>query len=729
MSYTPNRRAWLLVVAAVLAGACSDDNTSEAADAGPKADQAMAQDGAGPDRAQKDLAEPDAAQKDLAPPDMAPPDMAPPDMSKPDQAQPDQAQPDMAVPDMGKPDQAQPDMAQPDMAVPDMGKPNIPQQTVLYVSSAAASSKLAPMLINTDGTGKKAHPTLPASFMISALQVGTAREFASVTRHGYMPMGQVYSAYQPIQLPGKQGYLYQLAALSPAARAFYQVRLDGTATLLESGPGPSPYNSYHFFVSPHPDGTMFAALYAHPDKAKAAVKLIRTDGKKFSGNNSAVCDITPASPKSYHHGFMTIHFAGGRAWFVGRDAVKTSQHYLFSANTDCSAKATPVSLPLSGGKPPVWIEDEMRLTHDGKHLIVTGGVSYQKEDIFIVDTAKGTSLNLTDDPAWYVGPGYYLGLYYTNGSSTHVDVSPGKKYAAFIKYQGYDYELYVRPLDKSKAAVHVTGPTNFSNTLDETHGILWATDDDLLLWAGPSSSNNMDLFHYKVSTGAVVNLTLSGGATKPFALGGKMHSYGGWRSPNGKYLYFMQHDASTPGQYKCNIRALELGTMNITDITSGLYVDYTNKNLESTPGATHKVFFYARPPGSNQADNLYVFDQNTASAPVKLTSFTAPGSGSLVIQDIIPSHDGSQVAFAAGPSKGALHVYVSTAGPTPKTTQLTTTPGHAMDMKLFSSDNKALVYGVGPAWNKIDLRVSAVDGSGTKVLEPAQGYTSVLGVF
>ena len=276
MSYTPNRRAWLLVVAAVLAGACSDDNTSEAADAGPKADQAMAQDGAGPDRAQKDLAEPDAAQKDLAPPDMAPPDMAPPDMSKPDQAQPDQAQPDMAV--------------------PDMGKPNIPQQTVLYVSSAAASSKLAPMLINTDGTGKKAHPTLPASFMISALQVGTAREFASVTRHGYMPMGQVYSAYQPIHLPGKQGYLYQLAALSPAARAFYQVRLDGTATLLESGPGPSPYNSYHFFVSPHPDGTMFAALYAHPDKAKAAVKLIRTDGKKFSGNISAVCDITPASP-------------------------------------------------------------------------------------------------------------------------------------------------------------------------------------------------------------------------------------------------------------------------------------------------------------------------------------------------------------------------------------------------------------------------------------------------
>ncbi len=69
-------------------------------------------------------------------------------------------------------------------------------------------------------------------------------------------------------------------------------------------------------------------------------------------------------------------------------------------------------------------------------------------------------------------------------------------------------------------------------------------------------------------------------------------------------------------------------------------------------------------------------------------------------------------------------------GKATKVTKVSNKQGYQMDMKLFSDDNKALVYGTSTSSaTQFDLRVSAVDGSGTKVLDATVQYKHVVAVY
>ena len=200
-----------------------------------------------------------------------------------------------------------------------------------------------------------------------------------------------------------------------------------------------------------------------------------------------------------------------------------------------------------------------------------------------------------------------------------------------------------------------------------------------------------------------------------------MRNYGGWFSPNGKYIYFMEYGGGSPTE--SYIRALERASGKLIDITTGLYVYYSSSNIEASSGSG-RVFFYAETNSAANDENLYYFDQDTASPAVKLTSFTSTN----YIYDIAPSDDGSLVAFGAGSGSTSQQMYVVEVSSTPVVRQLTTTAGYVMDMKMFTSDNKAVVYGTGSSSYKPDVRVQLVTGGPAKVLE-TENYNSVMMVW
>ncbi len=649
---------------------------------------------------------------------------------------------DLPATDLPVTDLPAPDMSAPDMPAPDQGTPSIPNETVLYVTGSAGG-KLTAYTIKTDGTVKKAVSGLPASFSFLPMRDDSSpREYANVSRHRPMVMAQVDSTWRYLRLPNKLGQIYHL--VTPTERGFLQVKPDGKVKVLDTIKGSSPTNqTYHSTVGARPDGTMFAAAYASTSKAAAGIRLIRTDGKTFSGNGKAVCDISPlvgtGGPGKAQMQFPfhdSYRYSAGHIYFVALYLSGTGYFRLYRAPLDCTAKATPVALPKVGGSPPsYYISGQLIMSEDRARLAVVAGHYGSAADIILVDTASGKATNLSESADEYEDPGYYV--MHPGKGSQMLAISPKSTHAAWVKASFSSRELYVRRADRSKAAVHVTGKANFAAAVSEVRGLQWANDDALLFMAGTSWSY-LDMYLYRPSTGAVTAITTFGGKTRPFsgftsAAAGYRRPQGGWFSPNGKYIYFVDqaHHPAFPPRH--DIKAMERATAKLIPITKDMNVYPGAGNIEASEGGG-LVFFHGFGFAGNAGyQDLYYFDQDKAAPAVKMTSFKA-GGHYMRISDIFPSPGGKMVAFSAGPDDGRS-VYVGEVKPSPVVHKVDSyTAGGAAkqyigDQKLLTTDGKALVYAAGGGAYKLTLRVRSIHGGKARVLDGTPGYTHVMAVY
>jgi hypothetical protein len=615
----------------------------------------------------------------------------------------------------------------------DQGTPSIPAEKVLYVTGSSTTA-LTAYTVKTDGTGKTAVTTLPATFDIESIyNYASPREYSNVTRNIPQEMVHVYSTWKYILLPNQLGQLYHYDTSTD--RGFMLIKADGTAKILDKMAGSSYTASYYYYIGVKPDGTMFAASYAYSSTVNAGIKLIRTDGKNFGTTSSGVCDISPTANKMYYPEYESYRYSANHFWFIAREAGNSSQYNLYRAPLDCSAKATKVTMPTVGGAAPKYMHDLVRMSDDTTKYILLTGSSSTNTDVIMVDTTTGTATNLSDSPSDYEEPGYYVMYYATN--SHKVGVSPKNTYVAWVDYVSADDELYVRKADKSAAAVHITGSANFATSVDDVHGVQWINDDLLYFWAGYSTTYQ-DLYSYVPSTNTLTAITTYGGKTAPYAgftsstNGYKSPRYG-WYSPNGKYIYYTEYDYGAFGPSTYDIIGIERATGKRINITKGLYVTYSS-NIEAAETGSN-VFFFAYNAGASSTENLYYFDQDKATVAVKLSNFK-PSSYYAYIDDIFPSSDGKTVAYNAGPS-GQQSLYVTEVKATPvihKIDSHVPTAGikqYVADQKVMTTDGKAIVYGTSPTSSSsaFKLQVKSIYGGAAKVLDSTGSYTHVMAVY
>jgi len=643
--------------------------------------------------------------------------------------------PDLTVPDQ----KAAPDLT-PDLGA-SMEAGSATARTVLYITGKK-SNHLTAYTVKADGTGKKAVSQMPAAFLLNAPLSDHASpwEYGFVSRNRPVAMGHVDLPWRYIHLPNKLGQLYQFTGVAPyatAARGFFQVKPDGTIRVLDSIKGTSPAtNTYHSKLGVKPDGSMFAAPYAHSSTTHAGLKLIRTDGKVFSGNGKGVCDITSTKPRVYKVQHLSYRFSSKHLYFVAQSTATAGQTHLLRAPLDCSAKAAEVTLPKVGGQLVKVVHDQVHMSEDGSRLMVLAGANNSKADVLVLNTATGAVVNVTDKPGSYQEPGYMVMF---NDTGAHRGgLSSSGKYVAWTTLVAGGQELYVRPTDKSKPAVHLTSNANFSPAVDTVNGVEWLGDDDLFFWAG-THTKYQDGFHYRASIDMLNPLTNIGGSTKPFPgystmAKGLSRPRGGWWSPNGKHLFYLEERISAKGVSRTTIEIVTRATGYRSDHTPFVNVRNDGTNLEAAEGSPH-VFFAARPAAVSGGDDLYYLNQNSGSKPVKLTHLgsTTPG---LIIDAIFPAHGGKQVAFTAG-TAAAQSLYVVSVSSNPVTTKVDGfSPGTGLyqwiaDQKVFSSDGKALAYGLNAnkSNDKYTLRWSPIPGGKEVVLDPTEGYTHVLAVY
>lgn len=572
---------------------------------------------------------------------------------------------------------------------------------VIYVVSDQ-NEGFAMMRATSKGEGNTVVSELPSSIVSRGLFLrGSRREYASVNRdRPASSWGQGW--WRPTSLPGGAGHLHYYSSTSPAGSGFVVVRPDGAVEVVDFTPG-AYSETYNNSVAINDAGTMLAAVAAPYGKA-AVVKLLRLDGRYFAATSSRACDVTPVAggtdsvdPRSLVFGAGYLYFASYR-WHV-------PPKYLYRAPVDCSSPATPLALPQVDGDVVTKLANLHR-SEDGKSIVLHAGSS-GSVDLLHVDDANGLVTNMSNSP---VQPGGYNGHYdYYSHRETVFDISPRGSYVAFTTKELGRHQLYVRAANHSTATILVTDAAAFADDYDTVGGVQFVNEDDLFFWVGPRG-DAADLFHYRISTAALRQVTYTGGTTRPFT-GEKgqptLRAAGGWVSPNGKYLYTMVESVSSA---KCNILAIDRETAATKPITQQLYVNPNSSNIEATASGG-RVFFYAATDAHTTDHDLYVFDQQSASVPVRLTAF----SGVSRIQHIVPNTDGSLVAFVRSegmPGSGNESLYVAELEPTPMLRKLVEKAAFFLDMKFFTKDGKRLVYSAGGR-----LQVQPINGGAAEVVQ------------
>jgi hypothetical protein len=254
--------------------------------------------------------------------------------------------------------------------------------------------------------------------------------------------------------------------------------------------------------------------------------------------------------------------------------------------------------------------------------------------------------------------------------------------------------------------------------VDQYGAFHWTDDDNLLFWAGVSTTDT-DLFHYKVSTSALSNLTQTGSKSAAPWDGGSWEVDGGWVNPAGSHIFYVAGASSA-----MNIIGVNLTSFAKTNISTGLNIDSESDldvDMEGQEGSP-SVWFVAQKTGRTVAiEDLYVFDQNagTAASLKNLTGHT--GTSAVSISSLAISPDATYASYTTGSGLSTiLYTVTSSASPV----ALNGTGGH-VGPYVWKADSAGIVHGGGTTADKLDLiRVPATGGTPT-TLHASQSFVYV----
>jgi len=587
-----------------------------------------------------------------------------------------------------------------------------PAKAEVLFSKNAAASKYTLATVALDGTGYQAVSSLPADLDICALAITGLRGPVDVRRD--MPQNMSWGGEDYIHLPGGLGRLYRVydgtdyGLLLVKADATFSLVLAKGATTTTCG------TTYRIQVS---DDGKLAAVVLDDNK----VALLKLDGTTWAGTTPAspVLDITPTGGTIATILYNSLTMGSDSLLFVAQDG--SGDDSLYSAPLDGSAKGTQIAMPNVGSSAPVHIGTDFAVSGDGKVFATTAGSTSAKEDVIVIKAGTATNISKLNDNL------YATGFYMFDEMSPRIALSKNGTYVVFgatsTATAANASKTWVAKTDGT-STVEISTGGNFvrssnKNVDVDQYGAFYFTDDDnLLFWAGVSSGS-ADLFHYKVSTGALANLTKTGTKSAAPWDGGSWEADGGWVNPSGSHLFLV---AGATGAM--NIIAVNLTGFAKSDISTGLNIDSESDldvDMEGQEGSA-SVWFVARKTGRTVAiEDLFVFDQNAATAASleNLTGHT--GTAAIAISSLAISPDATYASYVTG-SGGSAILYTVTSSASPVALNGS---GSQVGPYAWKADSAGIVYGGGTTADKLDLFLVAAAGGTPTTLHAAQSFVHV----
>ena len=226
--------------------------------------------------------------------------------------------------------------------------------------------------------------------------------------------------------------------------------------------------------------------------------LYRVDGSNWPRITEPLIDATPA--KGLVVDPVPLCFGSRKLCYVDR------ARGVFLIDL-ASAKASAVKLPPSGGRTPVFHDEEVGVSADGRSFVFGAGPGKKSKDIYVVRDS-GTAVNVTRRVTDYAEVGYS-----NRGRRTEMVLDPLGTRVAYVDEGGKEPEGYVTTI-ATRATVHMTGPVSFVDSIDIGSTARLLPGGASLLIAGMNETS-LDLFYSATTTPKdIVSLTKTGSATK-----------------------------------------------------------------------------------------------------------------------------------------------------------------------------------------------------------------------
>ncbi|MCK5799648.1 MAG: hypothetical protein KAI47_20800, partial [Deltaproteobacteria bacterium] len=444
-----------------------------------------------------------------------------------------------------------------------------PKPQVFFSTTTTSTTKYTWATVALDGTGFKVEPNIPTNMDLCDLGLSGISGPANVRRDRpqavFFGNSTTSDGEDSITLPGGHGRLlrfydgthYGLAIAHP--NATIDPLFDQGATTSATNSCASTYR-----VAVSTDGTLAAVVLVG-----VRVALLKLDGTTWSGTTPAspLKEITPTGVTftSVYQNSLTL--GATQVLFVAKNAA--GNRILWSAPRDGSSVAQAIPMPQVGGNTPSYITTPLTMSADGTTFATTAGASNSKEDLIVIKGATATNVSNINDNL------YNAGTLLGDSLGPQIALSTTGKYVVYgatsSAASAYKKKAWVVKTDGT-GAIEISNSGNFvrsasgTTDVDNYGSYLWTSDDDLLFWAGKSSTS-MDLFHYRVSTNALFNLTKTGTKSAAPWDGGAWESDGAWVSPTGAHVYYIAGTSSA-----MNIIGVDTATFAKFDITTGLNI-------------------------------------------------------------------------------------------------------------------------------------------------------------
>jgi hypothetical protein len=583
--------------------------------------------------------------------------------------------------------------------------------TVLY-TPASQSSSFGLRTVSTTGGGKPAAVSgWSGQIDFEALNITGLQEVLPVDRSVPQPRLELDTEFQGVALPGGLGTLYSFHRKLTGTSGLLQITPGGKLTTLVEVPG-IYQDTLANRVALTPDGKFGAAL-----QDSESVLLFRTDGGTFGSSGKASIDVSPAAGVVTVIKPRSLTFVGTWLYCVG--AVTSGADLLLRAPADGSTPLKQVSLPKISDKVPAHISDGLAASADGSTLAVLAGAGPSERDLLAVAAAAGTVTNLTQKPGTIAERGDQIGL--TNGAQLALSTK-----GTLAAYVVDGQELYVVKTDGSMKPVHVTKELQFNAAVVIQLNLIFVSDSDLLWMAGDDLSN-LDLYRWDSATQQAHNLTGYGSTTVPFKGDGAMRPRALWRSPNGKWLYWIEYRSDL---YTTDLRAVDLSSWKVHAVTQGAEVQYGAGMAVACPTSS-KLYFVAEPHPIKNNREVWVQDLNDGSKPaVKLTTMSTTPTSTWYVFNLRLSPDCSRLAYSAGGSYWLRNVWLQETAKGAGTAQKITTPPLYLHQTFhFTPDRAALVFGAGGAPDTGVLKAVPLPPGSSVTLDSTAGYTHIFAVY
>jgi hypothetical protein len=586
--------------------------------------------------------------------------------------------------------------------------PAFPQTTVTFAYGSSPTSSMTLATIESDGSGYQAVSGFGTlAFTSATALVGTVKQKFQFSSG--LPYEETRMVYRPIHLPRGLGNLFWFRDSTASKVGMIIFRPDGTPVVPYTTTGMGALNLESSFAVT-PDGETVAGL-----RGQTGIVLAKTNGTTFSNGKSYVELDFSSTPNQTNIQSLTLTPKSVLV-LTGQSSPPPLVWTLWIAPADGSQPLSKVTFPT--GVSTTEIHNEIAAAEDGSVAVVLAGSNSSSREVIAVDST-GATVNLSNAPGSYKERSTTYG---DSSSGCQLAVSTSGTFVAFVKNTPTT-DLFVTKADGSITPVQVTGSSNVSATNRTIFSLHWFDDQTLFFTAGTSAGTS-DLFAWDTKTQTMTNLTQTGPTTKPFTLVGKLYIRGYWRSPNQKYLYYLD-DPSNASDISLDLLGINLSTLTITAVTQNAILSNGNSSYAGCTSDS-RLIFAATPlyttPGQGE---LYVYDMDAPGKAQKLSSVSSSASNNDV-QTITPSLDCNEVFFTNNVSSIQTPFIGTTVAPCSSaalTNTSSSTSNSVGTYTVFSSDGKVVTYieGASPTAFKLKAALVGWPGSAKTIYSGSSG--------